>query len=153
MPVVHRIHAVEAKGRLISNTANKDWVFHGSGGVRSTVPLPNIPGTGGSAMLVKASAPGASAYDVVASIPITEAIAAGDVLLLAMLARTAPDSSPDGTSKLGIRVQLDEPPYPGFGDNVLTLGPDWQPRQIKTTARSAIPAGKGLLSLHFAAAA
>jgi hypothetical protein len=56
MPVVHRIHAVEAKGRLISNTANKDWVFHGSGGVRSTVPLPNIPGTGGSAMLVKASA-------------------------------------------------------------------------------------------------
>lgn len=141
------------KGQLISNPANKDWVFHGSGGVRSTVPSPNIPGTGGSAMLVKTSAPGANAYDVVASIPITEAIAPGDVLLLAVLARTAPDNSPDGTSKLGIRVQLDEPPYPGFGDNVLTLGPNWRLLQIKTTARSAIPAGKGVLSLHFAAAA
>jgi hypothetical protein len=144
---------LQGKGQLISNPANKDWAFHGSGGVRSTVPSPNIPGTGGSAMLVKTAAPGTNAYDVGASIPITEAIAAGDVLLIAVLARTAPDSSPDGTSKLGIRIQQDEAPYPGFGDNVLTLGPNWRLLQVKTTARSAIPAGKAVLSLHFAAAA
>jgi hypothetical protein len=144
---------LQGKGQLISNPSNKDWVFYGSGGVRSTVPSPNIPGTGGSAMLVKTSAPGANAYDVVASIPITDAIAAGDVLLIAVLARTAPDSSPDGTSKLGIRVQLDEPPYPGFGDNELTLSANWRLLQVKTTARSAIPTGKGVLSLHFAEAA
>jgi hypothetical protein len=146
---------LQGKGRLISNPANKDWGFHSSSssGVRSTVPSPNIPGTGGSAMLVKTSAPGAYPYDVVAAIPVTEAIAAGDILLIAVLARTAPDSSPDGSSKLGIRVQLDEPPYPGFGDNVLMLGANWRLLQVKTTARSAIPAGKGVLSLHFAAAA
>jgi hypothetical protein len=144
---------LQGKGQLISNPANKDWAFYGSGGVRSTVPSPNIPGTGGSAMLVKTAAPGANPYDVGAAIPISEAIAAGDVLLIAVLARTAPDSSPDGSSKLGIRVQLNEAPYPGFGDNVLTLGPNWRLLQVKTTARSAIPAGKGVLSLHFAAAA
>jgi hypothetical protein len=144
---------LQGKGQLISNPANKDWAFFGAGGARSTVPSPNIPGTGGSAMLVKTSAPGANAYDVGASIPIIEAVAEGDVLLIAVLARTAPDSSPDGTSKLGIRVQLNEAPYPGFGDNVLTLGPNWRLLQVRTQARSAIPAGKGVLALHFAASA
>lgn len=144
---------LQGKGQLISNPADKEWAFYGNGGVRSNVPSPNIPGTGGSAMLVKTSAPSANAHDVGASIPITAAIAAGDVLLIGVLARTAPDSSPDGSSKLGIRVQLDEAPYPGFGDNMLTLGPNWRLLQLRTMARSAIPAGKGVLSLHFAAAA
>jgi hypothetical protein len=144
---------LQGKGKLISNPADKDWSFFGAGGLRSTVPSPNIPGTGGSAMLVKTNAPSANAYDVGANIPITDAIAEGDILLIAILARTAPDSSPDGSSKLGIRVQLNEVPYPGFGDNVLTLGPTWRLLQIKTQAKTAITAGKGALALHFGAAA
>jgi hypothetical protein len=144
---------LQGKGKLISNPADKDWSFFGAGGLRSTVPSPNIPGTGGSAMLVKTNAPSANAYDVGANIPITDAIAEGDILLIAILARTAPDSSPDGSSKLGIRVQLNEVPYPGFGDNVLTLGPTWRLLQIKTQAKTAIAAGKGALALHFGAAA
>jgi hypothetical protein len=144
---------LQGKGKLISNPANKDWGFYGSGGVRSSVPSPNIPGTGGSAMLVKTSAPSANPYDVGASVPIIDAIAEGDVLLIGVLARTAPNSSSDGSSKLGIRVQLDEEPYPGFGDNMLTLSPNWRLLQVTTKARSAIPAGKGVLSLHFGVAA
>jgi hypothetical protein len=144
---------LQGKGKLISNPADKDWSFFGAGGSRSAVPSPNIPGTGGSAMLVKTNAPSANAYDVGANIPITDAIVEGDILLIAILARTAPDSSPDGSSKLGIRVQLNEAPYPGFGDNVLTLGPTWRLLQIKTQAKNAIAAGKGALALHFGAAA
>jgi hypothetical protein len=144
---------LQGKGKLISNPANKDWQVYGPGETHSTVPSPNIPGTGGTALLVKTSIPSANAYDVGAAIPITEAVAEGDVLLIAVLARTAPNGTQDGSSKLGIRVQLNEAPYPGFGDNVLTLSPNWRLLQAKTTARSAIPAGKGVLSLHFGAAA
>jgi hypothetical protein len=144
---------LQGKGMLINNPANKDWVFYGNAGVRSAVPTPNIPGTGGSAMLVKTSASAKNPYDIGASVPITAAIDEGDVLLIGVLARTAPNSSPDGSSKLGIRVQLNEAPYPGFGDNVLTLTPNWRLVQLKTMARSAIPAGKGVVSLHFGAAA
>jgi hypothetical protein len=144
---------LQGKGTLINNPAKKDWAFYGTGGVHTTVPSPNIPGTGGTAMQVKTSAPGAKPYDVGASIPITEAIAEGDALLIAVLARTAPDGSADGSSKLGVRLQLNEAPYPGFGDAILPLTGNWRLLQITTKARSAIPAGKAVVSLHFAAAA
>jgi hypothetical protein len=50
-------------------------------------------------------------------------------------------------------VQANDPPYPGFGENVLTLGPTWRLLQVKTQAKTAIDAGKGVLALYFGAAA
>jgi hypothetical protein len=144
---------LQGKGKLISNPANKDWAVYGPGETHSTVASPNIPGTGGTAMLVKTSAAAANPHEVGALVPITDAIAEGDVILIGVLARTAPGGPADGTGKLGIRVQANEAPYPGFGDNVLTLGPTWRLLQIKTQAKTAIAAGKGVVALHFGAAA
>lgn len=140
---------LQGKGRLISNPANKDWPVFGTNGNHSVVPSPNIPGTGGTALLVKTTTASAQPYDVGASIPITEEIKKDDILLIGVLARTAPSGTADGTSKLGIRVQLNEAPYSGFGDNVLTLGPTWKLLQLKTQASTSIPAGKGAVALHF----
>jgi hypothetical protein len=144
---------LQGKGRLISNPANKEWPVYGTGGNHSVVPSPNIPGTGGTALLVKTMAAAAQPFDVGASIAITEAIKEDDILLVGVLARTAPGGTADGTSKLGIRVQLNEAPYTGFGDNVLTLGPTWKLLQLKTQASTDIPAGKGAVALHFGTAA
>ncbi len=144
---------LQGKGKLISNPANKAWAVYGAGQTNKTVPSPNIPGTGGTALQVTTPAATKNAYDVVANIPVTSAIAEGDVLLVGVLARTAPGGTADGTGKLGIRVQANEAPYPGFGDNVLTLGPTWRLLQLRTQAKMAIPLGKGVVSLHFGAAA
>ena len=144
---------LKGKGQLINNPANKDWPVYGTNGGHSTIPSPNIPGTGGTALLVKTDKPAAQPYEVGANIPITEAISEDDVILIGVLARTAPGGTTDGTSKLGIRVQLNDAPYTGFGDNVLTLGPTWRLLQLKTQAQFAIPAGKGGVALHFGAAA
>lgn len=144
---------LQGKGRLISNPANKDWPVFGTGGNHAVVSSPNIPGTGGTALLVKTTVPSAQPYDIGASIPITEDIKEDDILLIGVLARTAPGGTTDGTSKLGIRVQLNEAPYTGFGDNVLTLGPTWKLVQLKTQASTNIPTGKGAIALHFGAAA
>lgn len=144
---------LQGKGKLISNPANKDWAVYGPGATHQTVPSPNIPGTGGTALLVRTAAAAANAFEIGAIVPITDSIAEGDVILIGILARTAPGGSPDGTSKLGIRVQANDPPYPGFGENVLTLGPTWRLLQVKTQAKTAIDAGKGVLALYFGAAA
>jgi hypothetical protein len=144
---------LQGKGKLISNPANKNWAVYGPGETHATVAAPNIPGTGGTALMVKMAAPAAKPHDVGAVIPITDAVAAGDILLVGVLARTAPGGTPDGTSKLGVRAQLNEPPYPGFGDNVAALTPNWRLLQIKMLAKSALPAGKGAVVLHFGAAA
>ncbi len=143
---------LQGKGKLISNPADKNWAVYGPGQTNSTVPSPNIPGTGGTALLVKTTAAPKNSYEVGAIVPISDAIAAGDNILIGVLARTAPGGTVDGTSKLGIRIQDNEAPYPGFGDNVLALSPNWRLLQIKTQAKSAIAAGKGVLSLHFGAA-
>ncbi len=144
---------LQGKGTLISNPANKNWTVYGPGETHSTVPSTNIPGTGGTALMVKTAAAAAHPYDVGANVAITKAIAQNDIILIGVLARTAPGGTADGTSKIGIRVQINEPPYTGFGDTVLTLGPTWRLLQIKTQAKNAIPAGKGVLGLHFGAAA
>jgi hypothetical protein len=144
---------LQGKGRLINNPANKDWPVYGAGADHMTIPSPNIPGTGGTALLVKSLAATAQPYDIGASVAITEEINEDDILLIGVLARTAPGGTADGTSKLGIRVQLNEAPYDGFGDNVLTLGPTWKLLQLKTQATANIAAGKGAVALHFGAAA
>jgi hypothetical protein len=144
---------LQGKGRLINNPANKDWPVYGTGVSHAIVPSPNIPGTGGTALSVKTAAASAQPFDVGASVAITEEIKEDDILLIAVLARTAPGGTADGTSKLGIRVQLNEAPYTGFGDNVATLGPGWKLLQLRTQASNAIPAGKGVVALHFGAAA
>jgi hypothetical protein len=144
---------LQGKGKLISNPANRDWQVYGPGETHSTVPSPNIPGTGGTALLVKTTAAAVNPFDIGALVPITDAIAEGDIILIGVLARTAPGEPADGASKLGIRVQANEAPYTGFGDNVLTLGPTWRLLQIKTQAKTALAAGKGVLALHFGAAA
>ncbi len=144
---------LQGKGKLICNPANKDWLVYGAGETHSTIPSPNIPGTGGTALLVTTAAAAANAYEIGAVVPITDAISEGDIILVAVLARTAPGSAADGVSKLNIRVQANEAPYPGFGDNILTLGPNWRLLQIKTQAQTAIAAGKAVLSLQFGAAA
>lgn len=144
---------LQGKGRLINNPSNKDWPVYGPGATHMTIASPNIPGTGGTALRVTTSAPAAQPYDVGAAIPILEEVKEDDILLIGVLARTAPGGSGDGSSKLGIRVQLNEAPYSGFGDNVLTLGPNWKLLQLKTQASTTIAAGKGAVALHFGAAA
>jgi hypothetical protein len=144
---------LQGKGRLISDPANKDWAVYGPGQTHATVPSPNIPGTGGSALRVTTPAAAANPFEVGAVVPIKDAIAEGDIILIAVLARTAPGGTADGTSTLGIRIQADEAPYPGFGDNLLKLGPTWRLLQLRTQAKLAIPAGKAVLSLQFGAAA
>jgi hypothetical protein len=144
---------LQGKGTLISNPANKAWTVYGTAQTNKTVPSPNIPGSGGTALQVTTPVATKNAYDVGINIPVTGAVAEGNILLVGVLARTAPGGSKDGISKLGIRVQLNEAPYPGFGDNVLSVGPTWRLLQLRTQARIAIPLGKGAVALHFGASA
>ncbi len=69
-----------------------------------------------------------------------------------MAARTESASTPDGKAVVGIRVQDSVPPYAGFADNLFKVGPNWQLIRIQTTATQTLPAGQGLIALHFAEA-
>jgi hypothetical protein len=138
---------INAEIAAIRDASSLDMLARGLG--HATVPTPNIPGTDGTAFMVKTVTAPKNAYEIGALVPITDSITEGDIILIAVLARTATGGTADGTSKLGIRIQTNEAPYSGFGENTLALGTNW----IKTQAKSSIAAGKSVLAPQFRAAA
>jgi len=103
---------------------------------------------GDSAMRFTVAAPGQTAYDVTATVPLSGAIHEGEPLLIAFIARTVKASTPAGTGRLGIRVQVNSPPYAGFADHVFDIGPSWKLIQLRTTAKADIPEGQGAVALQ-----
>lgn len=138
------------KGILLNDPAQRDWAVFGS---RQTTKatVTNVYGRVGTLMTVGAAS--ANIYDSGAAVPLTGAIAEGARLRIAVLARTVSASTQDGQGKLGIRVQQGQPPFDGFADNMLTIGPNWRLYQVATTASMALPAGTGQLALHTGGAA
>lgn len=108
---------------------------------------------GDSALRFTVPAAGAQPYDAVAALPLQGAIAAGDQLLVAIIARSGQPLPTSGAAKLGLRVQIDATPYEGFADNMVDLAPNWKLIQLHTTARIDVPQGKGVIALHLAAQA
>ncbi len=145
---------LQGKGELINNPGTKaNWIIYGPGAKHQTVEARNIPGTGGQALQVNVAAAQKNAWDMGVNIPITSGIAAGDRLLIAVLARAPQASTPDALGKLGVRVQDNAPPYAGFGDAQLSLGQGWKLLQLRTEAKHAIAPSKGVVGLHLGAAA
>ena len=138
------------KGDLLNDPANREWLLYGDKQVAKATTT-NVYGR--VATLLTVSAAGANAYDAGAAVPLRDAIAKGDRLRIAVLARTVSASTPDGQGKLAVRVQQNSAPYDGFADNMLTVGPNWRLYQIGTTASLALAAGTGQLALHTAGAA
>ena len=137
------------KGDLLNDPASREWLLYGDKQVAKATTT-NVYGR--VATLLTVGAAGTNAFDAGAAVPLRGAIAKGDRLRIAVLARAVSASTPDGQGKLAIRVQQNAAPYDGFADNMLTVGPNWRLYQIGTTASVALAAGTGQLALHTAAA-
>jgi hypothetical protein len=141
---------LEGKGSLLNNPASTDWAYYGASATHKTVPAKGMPGD--SATQFTISTIGANAYESGVNVPISGAVAEGDVMIIAVLARTISAETPDGLGKLGLRVQQNSAPYPGFGEHTVAPGPNWKLFQIKTRATISIPAGKASVGLHLGGA-
>jgi hypothetical protein len=137
-------------GRLIDRPELRNWGDSGPAGSY----LQRDDGTIwlGKATRYSVAAKGQNRWDVGTSIPIGEAIAEGDKLVIAFAAKTVSAGTPDGKALVGVRVQSSEPPYDGFADHLVAVGPNWQLVRLNTTATKAIPAGKATVALQFAEA-
>ena len=138
------------KGDVITDYSTQNWAIHGAGETHKTVPAKEVPG--GQAVQFTMAAAAANPYDIGLTIPVTRKIEEGNILILAVLARTVSADTTDGKGKIGVRVQQNAPPYPGFAENVISVGPNWGLFQLKTQARMTIEAGKAAVSVHLAGA-
>jgi hypothetical protein len=143
------IAQLEGKGTLINDPTNLKWLVFGAGETHKTVPAKGFPG--GQATQFVIAQKGKFPYDIGTNAPITEDIKKGDIMIVAFLARTIAADTPDGLGVIGVRVQQNlAPAYPGFGDKVMQIGPNWRLYQLKTQAKQDIPKGQGVIGLHLA---
>jgi hypothetical protein len=141
---------LEGKGTLINNPSSQQWDIYGTGETHKVVPAKGMPL--GSALQFAVTTVGKNAYDIGTNVPITAKISEGDVLTVAFLARTISADTPNGAGKIGLRVQRNAAPYPGFGDTQLAIGPNWKLYQLRTQAKIDIEKGQGVVALQLAGA-
>lgn len=141
---------LEGRGTLISNPFVSDYSFLANAGTyavreEGTIWL-------GNAVQFTSPAVAPQAWDLQAAVPLTEAIAEGDQLEIAVAARTVSAATDDGRARIGVRVQQNVPPFGGFGDNTFSVGPNWQLVRVRTTATAAMAGGSAVVALHLGGA-
>jgi hypothetical protein len=136
------------KGVVMTNYATQTWPTYGSGFTQKTVPAKEVPG--GKAVQFTIAAAGKNPFDIGLSIPVMQKIDEGGGLILAIAARTVSADTPDGKGRIGVRVQKDVAPYPGFAENTIPIGPNWGLYQIRTQAKMSIAAGQASVGVHLA---
>jgi len=140
---------LKGAGRLIDRPDVRNWANSPVGAAADredkTIWL-------GKATRYTAAAKGQNRWDIGATVPLTDGIAEGEKLVIAFAAKTVSAGTADGKALVGVRVQSSEPPYDGFADHLVAVGPNWQLVRIETVAAKAIPAGKATVALQFAEA-
>ncbi len=133
------------KGKMLNDPANRDWGFHGAGQTTKAT-VTNVYGRVGT--LFSVATAGAAPYASGASIALDEDIKDGDVLLVAVLARTLSAGTADGQGLLSVRIQKNTAPYDGFLDKQVQVGPNWRLYQFRTQASMDIAKGAAQLAIH-----
>ena len=138
------------KGTPVSDLTGANWEFYGDATARKPVPAKGLPGDSATQFIIPAV--GKNVFDSGVNVPLADGIEEGDIMLVAVLARTISADTPDGLGRIAVRVQQNSAPYPGFGEHVLSIGPTWKLLQIKTQARLSIAKGQAAVALHLAGA-
>lgn len=141
---------LRSAGRLINNPAARPWGHSGAGGRWEELDEPAI--WLGKATRFTTTSVGANPWDLGTNIPIATAIAEGDRLVIAVVARTQSAQTADGKGLVAVRLQGTAPPYDGFGDKAFTVGDRWQMVRIPVTATRSFGPGEAAVALHFATA-
>ncbi len=149
-PAVEMPASLQTAGQLINNPADRQWGAFGAVTSRPTVTT--VFGRVGTEFAIAQA--GANPWDAGVTIPVgNSAITEGDRLVIGIVARTVNSSAAGGAGRIGVRMQANVPPYSGFGDQALDIGPNWRLYTVRLRAGQAIAAGQAQIALHLAAQA
>ncbi len=133
------------KGELINDPANRNWVTYGK--LQTSTPTTTDVYTR-RAVLLSVSAAGRESWDAGVNAPIRGAIAKGDNLVVAVLARSRSAATEDGQGWIRLHLQSNRPPYEGFGAQDIKLTPNWRLIQWRVESEMDLPANIGEVAIH-----
>ena len=131
-------------GGLLNDPTDLDWDYYGLG--RELVVDEAYPG-GGAALRIAMGSSG-PVYAGGVNIPLLGRIRNGEQITVGFYARTIQSEASGGKGQVFVRFQQDREPYPGFGDTMVEVGPEWQWYEVTARADRSIRRD-GIVALQF----
>ena len=139
-------------GTLINDPTRIDWATQGASLKVAVMQDAAIPG-GGAARRYTVPAKLANPWEAQTLVPLTAGIAAGQTITIGFYARTVSAKAPGGMGTVTVRFQQNAPPYSGFADATVAIGPDWQWHEVSGVAPRAIGKDVATVSIQLGGAA
>lgn len=135
-------------GDLANDPSRIDWQSYGADLNAGSVVDESIPG-GGAARRFEVRRAAEFIYTAGTNIPLTENINQGKTVTVGFYARTVEADTDDGKGILRVRFQRNVEPYPGFGEETLSIGTDWQWYEVSAEAEQKLRSKDGIVALQF----
>ncbi|MFU7528998.1 hypothetical protein [Qipengyuania sp. ASV99] len=144
------LEALDAQlpGDLVNDPSAIDWQSYGTDLAASSVVDPSIPG-GGAARRFEVKRAAAFIYTAGANIPLTKEVDRGETVTVGFYARTIEADTDDGKGVVRVRFQENVVPYPGFGEQTLSIGSEWQWYEVSAEAEQKLRSRDGIIALQF----
>ena len=135
-------------GTLVNDPSRIDWQSYGADLDASSVVDESIPG-GGAARRFEIKRAAEFIYVAGTNVPLTKKVSRGEQITIGFYARTIESDEPDGNGVLRVRFQENAEPYPGFGEQTVTIGKDWQWYEVTAEAERTLDTRDGIVALQF----
>lgn len=135
-------------GTLVNDPSRIDWQSYGADLNASAVVDESIPG-GGAARRFEIKRAAEFIYVAGTNVPLTKKVNRGEQITIGFYARTIESDEPDGKGVVRVRFQENAEPYPGFGEQTLSIGKDWQWYEVTAQAERTLDTRDGIVALQF----
>ncbi len=133
-------------GGLMNDPTDMSWDTYGADLGSELIVDETYPG-GGAALRVIMAQPG-EVYSGGLNIPLLAGVDSGDQLTVGFFARTIASAAADGQGQVQVRFQQNREPYPGFGEKIISIGPEWSFYEVTALADRTIRAD-AIVALQF----
>lgn len=139
--------AAQLPGTLVNDPSRLDWESYGSDLERSVVQDATIPG--GVAIQFDIKRASEFIYTAGTNVPLTKTVRRGDQITVGFYARTIRAQTEDDRGVLRVRFQQNAEPFPGFGEQTLSIGRDWQWYEVTAEVEMTLRRKDGIVALQF----
>lgn len=135
-------------GRLVNDPSRIDWDSYGPEFHAESIVDESIPG-GGAARQFQVKQASEFIYAAGTNIPLIRNVKRGEQITIGFYARTLESSEESGKGILRVRFQKDAPPYPGFGEQTLEIGTEWDWYEVTAEAEQGLDRKNGIVAIQF----
>ncbi len=135
-------------GTLVNDPSRLDWESYGADIERSAIVDESIPG-GGAAIRFDVKRADEFIYVAGTNVPLTKTVRRGDTITIGFYARTIEARTDNGKGVIRVRFQQDAEPYPGFGEETLEIGTEWDWYEVSAPVEMTLRPKDGIVAFQF----